>query len=442
MHVKAHLDLDLVALESADSLTLMLDLTAPISDKAKTRAPQAIQVVLDRSGSMSGDPLESAKGSLLKLVDRLAPQDYFGLVAFDDQALVVVPMRQIQDHHVPTLRQSIRELQTAGSTDISTGYLMGLRELSRLTNVAASTLLLISDGHANAGEKDPKVLASIATKHSTNRITTSTIGLGVGYDEIILEALASGGGGAHRFASTIDEAVGAIAAEVNDLLDKSAVNAVLRIKPVAGLSSAPTVQVLQRLPFWKDGDDYVLQLGDLYAGENRRFVIGLDIPSLTALGLVKVADIVLEYLNLAEMVEISVTMPVNVNVVPADIAAGRIPDPIVRAERLIVEAQAEKARATEEIREGKVREASSRMKKIASRLTREASNIPVTDERSAESLEIIKAEVAEMERLAEITETNDALHSAKRMQESFSQRTRSRRFREEQTDTSTDPIQN
>jgi Ca-activated chloride channel family protein len=202
------------------------------------------------------------------------------------------------------------------------------------------------------------------------------------------------------------------------------------------------VQVLQRLPFWKDGDDYVLQLGDLYAGENRRFVIGLDIPSLTALGLVKVADIVLEYLNLAEMVEISVTMPVNVNVVPADIAAGRIPDPIVRAERLIVEAQAEKARATEEIREGKVREASSRMKKIASRLTREASNIPVTDERSAESLEIIKAEVAEMERLAEITETNDALHSAKRMQESFSQRTRSRRFREEQTDTSTDPIQN
>ena len=52
MHVKAHLDLDLVALESADSLTLMLDLTAPISVLSMTRAPLAIQVVLDRSGSM------------------------------------------------------------------------------------------------------------------------------------------------------------------------------------------------------------------------------------------------------------------------------------------------------------------------------------------------------------------------------------------------------
>jgi len=440
MHVKAHLDLDLVALEAADQLTLMLDLTAPISDKAKNRAPQAIQVVLDRSGSMSGEPLESAKGSLLKLVDRLAPQDFFGLVAFDDAALVVVPMRPVQDHHIPSLRQAIRQLNTGGSTDISAGYLMGLRELTRVTTVGASTLLLISDGHANSGEQDPKILASIATKHATQRVTTSTIGLGNGYDEIILEALATGGGGAHRFASTIDEAVGAIAAEVSDLLDKSAVNALLRVKPVQGLTQPPQIQVIQRLPFWKDGEDYVVQLGDLYAGENRRFIIGLEVPGIAALGLAKVADIVVEYLNLAEMTEISVTMPVQVNVVPVDVAAGRIPDPIVRAERLIVEAQSEKVIATDEIRSGKSAIASKRLRGTAERLRREASNIPVTDSRSAESLEIIKTEAEEMDRLAGIAETEDDLHSVKRMHESYSRGTRSRKVRETQIDISnTDP---
>ena len=436
MHVKAHLDLDLVALEAADQLTLMLDLTAPISDKAKNRAPQAIQVVLDRSGSMSGEPLESAKGSLLKLVDRLAPQDFFGLVAFDDAALVVVPMRPVQDHHIPSLRQAIRQLNTGGSTDISAGYLMGLRELTRVTTVGASTLLLISDGHANSGEQDPKILESIATKHATQRVTTSTIGLGNGYDEIILEALATGGGGAHRFASTIDEAVGAIAAEVSDLLDKSAVNAVLRVKPVQGLTQPPQIQVIQRLPFWKDGEDYVVQLGDLYAGENRRFIIGLEVPGIAALGLAKVADIVVEYLNLAEMTEISVTMPVQVNVVPVDIAAGRIPDPIVRAERLIVEAQSEKVIATDEIRSGKSAIASKRLRGTAERLRREASNIPVTDSRSAESLEIIKTEAEEMDRLAGIAETEDDLYSVKRMHESYSRGTRSRKVRETQIDES------
>jgi Ca-activated chloride channel family protein len=317
---------------------------------------------------------------------------------------------------------------------------MGLRELTRVTTVGASTLLLISDGHANSGEQDPKILASIATKHAGQRVTTSTIGLGNGYDEIILEALATGGGGAHRFASTIDEAVGAIAAEVSDLLDKSAVNAVLRVKPVQGLTQPPQIQVIQRLPFWKDGEDYVIQLGDLYAGENRRFIIGLEVPGIAGLGLAKVADIVVEYLNLAEMTEISVTMPVQVNVVPVDIAAGRIPDPIVRAERLIVEAQSEKVIATDEIRSGKSAIASKRLRGTAERLRREASNIPVTDSRSAESLEIIKTEAEEMDRLAGIAETEDDLHSVKRMHESYSRGTRSRKVRETQIDISnTDP---
>ena len=429
MNVKAHLDVDLVALESTDHITLMLDLTAPISDLASKRAGQAVQVVLDRSGSMEGAPLESAKGSLLKLVDRLAPQDSFGLVAFDDQSLVIAPTRTMADHHLPSLRKAIREMQTGGSTDISSGYLMGLRELNRVNSASASTLMLISDGHANAGEQDPKVFANIATQSATKRITTSTIGLGTGYDETILESLAQGGGGQHRFAGTVDEAVGAIAAEVNDLLDKSAVNAVLRVKPLAGSAGIPAIEVLQRLPYWKDGDTYVVQLGDLYAGENRRFVIDIQVPQMSALGLAKIAEITVEYLNLAEMIEVSVTMPVQVNVVPADIAAGRVADPIVRAERLIIEAQSEKALATDEIRAGKSKDAASRLKGTAEKLRREASLIPANDERSAESLSIIIAEADEMESLAKSAEFDDANYSSKMMTQSFSKGTRSRKDR-------------
>ena len=440
MKVKAVLDVDMIAMEATDQVTLMLDLTAPENAKQTSRPGQTVQVVLDRSGSMQGQPLDAAKGSLLKLVDRLAPQDCFGLVGFDDSALVVAPTRKMSDHDMPSLRKAIRKIASGGSTDISAGYLLGLREANRIQASGGSTILLISDGHANSGEQDPKFFTEVASKSLTEKVTTATIGLGDGYDEILLEALAQGGGGAHRFASTIDEAVGAIAAEVSDLLDKSAVNAVLRVKPVQGLTQPPQIQVIQRLPFWKDGEDYVIQLGDLYAGENRRFIIGLEVPGIAGLGLAKVADIVVEYLNLAEMTEISVTMPVQVNVVPVDIAAGRIPDPIVRAERLIVEAQSEKVIATDEIRSGKSAIASKRLRGTAERLRREASNIPVTDSRSAESLEIIKTEAEEMDRLAGIAETEDDLHSVKRMHESYSRGTRSRKVRETQIDISnTDP---
>jgi len=440
MNVKALLDVDMVALEAADKVTLMLDLTAPANPAQSTRPGQAIQVVLDRSGSMEGQPLDAAKGSLLKLVSRLAPQDAFGLVAFDDSALVIVPTRTMADHHMPSLRKAIRDLQTGGSTDISAGYLMGLRELTRVQATGGSTLLLISDGHANAGEQDPKFFQEVSTKSATEKVTTSTIGLGNGYDETILEALAQGGGGAHRFAGSIDEAVGAIAAEVDDLLDKTIVNAVLRVTPTPAMSGAPAIEIVQRLPYWKDGETFVVQLGDLYSGENRRFIIDLDVPvpGIASLGLCKIADITIEYLDLAQRQEISVTMPVNVNVVPGDVAAGRIADPIVRAERLILEAQTAKSLAVDELLNGKIKEASSRLKGAASSLRREASLIPVTDERSAESLAIIKAEADEIDVLAQTAEDQDVMYSSKRMTESYSRKTRSRNVRNQPVDPSID----
>jgi Ca-activated chloride channel family protein len=439
MNVKALLDVDMVALEAADKVTLMLDLTAPQNPKHQSRPGQAVQVVLDRSGSMEGAPLDAAKGSLLKLIDRLAPQNSFGLVAFDDNALVIAPIRTMADHHMPSLRKAIRELQTGGSTDISAGYLMGLRELTRVQASGGSTLLLVSDGHANAGEQDPKFFTDVATKSATQKVTTSTIGLGTGYDETILEALSQGGGGAHRFAGSIDEAVGAIAAEVDDLLDKTIVNAVLRLTPTSAMSGVPSIEILQRLPHWKDGETFVVQLGDLYSGENRRFVIDLDVPGIASLGLCKIADITIEYLDLAQRQEISVTMPVNVNVVPGDVAAGRIADPIVRAERLILEAQTAKSLAVDELLNGKIKEASTRLKGAASSLRREASLIPVTDERSAESLAIIKAEADEIDLLAQTAEDQDVLYSSKRMTESYSRKTRAKNDRNQIVDPTTIP---
>ena len=438
MQVKALLDVDMVALEATDKVTLMLDLTAPQNPMHATRPGQAVQVVLDRSGSMDGAPLDAAKGSLIKLIDRLAPQDSFGLVAFDDSALVIAPMRTMADHHLPSLRKVIREMQTGGSTDISAGYLMGLRELTRVQASGGSTLLLISDGHANAGEKDPKFFSEVAIKSATQKVTTSTIGLGNGYDETILEALSQGGGGAHRFASTIDEAVGAIAAEVNDLLDKTIVNAVLRITPTPAMSGVPVIEIVQRLPYWKDGETFVVQLGDLYSGENRRFVIDLDVPGIASLGLCTIADITIEYLDLAQRQEITVSMPVNVNVVPGDVAAGRVSDPIVRAERLILEAQTAKSLAVEELLTGKIKEASGRLKGTAANLRREASLIPVTDERSAESLAIIKAEADEIDVLAQTAEEQDVMYSSKRMTESYSRKTRARNVRNQPVDPDTD----
>jgi Ca-activated chloride channel family protein len=429
MKTKLILDTDLIAIESEDKVTLMVDLTAPVGEIQASRPARGVQVCLDISGSMEGAPLASAKESILKLIDRLDKKDTFGMVIFDDTAKVAVPTKPLIDHDIAQLKKAIRKIQTGGSTDISAGFTLAMREASRTKLEGGTSLLVISDGHANAGERDPQFFADVAAKSATESIASSSIGLGNGYDETILEAIAQGGGGAHRFAADIDEAVGAIAAEVDDLLDKVIVNTALRFRPTALAKGQPKIELLQRLPYWMDGPDYVVQLGDLYAGENRRFIILVDVPGIEALGLCKIADITIEYTDLAARSEISVTMPVNVNVVPGDQAAGRIEDPIVKAERMILQAQSEKAIATEEILQGNQKSATKRLKGTAANLRSHASEIRVVDERSAESLAIILEEAAEMDALAQTAEHEEVAYSSKRMRESHSRMTRSKNIR-------------
>ena len=429
MKTKLILDTDLVAIESEDKVTVMVDLTAPVTENQTSRPARGVQVCLDVSGSMEGASLAAAKESILKLIDRLDKKDTFGMVIFDDTAKVAVPTKPLIDHDIAQLKKAIRKIQTGGSTDISAGFTLAMREASRNKLEGGSSLLVISDGHANAGERDPQFFADVAAKSATESIASSSIGLGNGYDETILEAIAQGGGGAHRFAADIDEAVGAIAAEVDDLLDKVIVNTALRFRPTAMAKGQPKIELLQRLPYWMDGQDYVVQLGDLYAGENRRFIILVDVPGIADLGLCKIADVTIEYTDLAARSEISVTMPVNVNVVPGDQAAGRIEDPIVKAERMILQAQSEKAIATEEILQGNQKSATKRLKGTAANLRSHASEIRVTDERSAESLAIILEEAAEMDALAQTAEHEDLAYSSKRMRESYSRMTRSKKIR-------------
>jgi len=440
MQTKLILDTDIIAIEAEDKVTLMVDLTAPVAENQSSRPVRGVQICLDISGSMEGAPLAAAKESILKLIDRLDKNDSFGMVIFDDTAKVAVPTKPLISHNIAAMKKAIRNIQTGGSTDISAGFTLAIREASRVKLEGGTSLLLVSDGHANAGERNPQFFADVAAKSATEKIAASSIGLGNGYDETILEAIAQGGGGAHRFAADIDEAVGAIAAEVDELLDKSIVNCVLRFRPSAMATGQPKIELLQRLPYWMDGQEYVVQLGDLYAGENRRFIIMVDVPGIESLGLCKIAEVTFEYTDLAARNEVSVTLPVNVNVVPGDQAAGRIEDPIVKAERMILQAQSEKALATEEILQGNAKSASKRLKGTATNLRTQASEIRVTDERTAESLAIILEEAAEMDALAQTAEHENLAYSSKRMRESYSRQTRSKNIRpSKNTDETTDP---
>ena len=93
-------------------------------------------IVLDRSGSMAGEPLEASKRAIATLARRLAPQDILGVVTFDNQGDVVVPATRMSDLNAGELDARIMGIRSGGSTDLSAGYLLGLREAGRVERTA------------------------------------------------------------------------------------------------------------------------------------------------------------------------------------------------------------------------------------------------------------------------------------------------------------------
>jgi Ca-activated chloride channel family protein len=91
MQFTAQLDVDVVALEAEDEVTCLVSLTAPVPEEIADRPGETLIAVVDRSGSMDGGPIEAVRTALHQLVDRLKPQDRFGVVVFDSEALVQVP---------------------------------------------------------------------------------------------------------------------------------------------------------------------------------------------------------------------------------------------------------------------------------------------------------------------------------------------------------------
>jgi Ca-activated chloride channel homolog len=353
MQINAHMDFEVVALQQHDTITAMVELEAPTptseANEVAVHVERVAVVVVDRSGSMSGSRLLAAKKALLQLVDRMDDRDRLGVVVFDDEATVIAPAGPVGEQGKDVLRTSIAAMHTGGSTDLGSGYLRGLQEARRVVGDAGATVVLLSDGHANTGVVDPMTFRGIAAQAAADGITTSTIGIGVGYDDDILAEAAMGGGGNHSFAIDPDQAGAAIIGEFEGLLSKTVQNISVLVAPSSHVSE---INILNDLAGYVVDSQIMTDIGDLYAGENRRLVVSFEVPGIAELGMVQIAQLTFSYTAMPSLEQHTVTVPVTVNVVPADVAAQRVPKPEVVREKLFLATQVDKREAEEALVRG------------------------------------------------------------------------------------------
>jgi len=358
MQITAHPDLHAIALDTHSQLAVLLDITAPPAPTGDApRSSSTLEVVLDRSGSMAGDRIDGAKAALLTLIDRLAPTDNFGLIAFDTTVEVVVPAGPLRDKEA--VKRAIAAVDARSSTDLSGGYLRGLQEARRVAGSTGATVLLISDGHANAGVTDPVRLGQIATDERARGVTTSTLGFGLGYDEAIMSAIARGGMGNELFAENADTGGTLIAGEVDGLLAQTVQAASLLVRMS---SRVQAVQIVNDLPVTTTDDGLLVELGSFYADEIRKVVLVFDLPAQHTFGTLPVAMLEFTYVELPGVVQHRVVVPIEVAAVAVAEAAAHVPDAVVRTELAYLRAQQAKRRFASDLTAGDVDGAMHRLR--------------------------------------------------------------------------------
>ena len=86
------------------------------SDKRNDEPDVAMALVIDRSGSMTGLPLEMAKQAAKATADTLGPDDLLEVIAFDSQPTRIVQMTAAK--HGARIQADIARIQAGGGTEI------------------------------------------------------------------------------------------------------------------------------------------------------------------------------------------------------------------------------------------------------------------------------------------------------------------------------------
>jgi Ca-activated chloride channel family protein len=312
-----------------------------------TRVPLRLSLVLDRSGSMAGEPLENATRAAVDVVRRLAAEDVVSVVAFDDEVRTIIhPHRGGEEQGVSA---RIRAIQPGGSTNLSGGWLRG-RELvahDRLDG-ALHRVLLLTDGHANAGITDVGALAAMAAESRAKGITTTCVGFGDGYDEALLRAMADAGGGNVFHIERADQAALAFGDELAGLQTLAGQN--LAVTCALG-AEVVLAQVHGDWPSTDGADGRTFELGDLYAREPKRLLIEFfcavapspramhPIATLTLRADVREAD--------GSIVHEKIEIPIA-----ATLAGAGMQEPVIEREVLLSQAAQARAAAAALVRNG------------------------------------------------------------------------------------------
>ena len=268
VELSAELGHSVIDTKAKDTVYLRLSLKALAARERERRAPINVALVIDRSGSMQGERLAAAKKGVEAALDRLGPDDTVSLVAYNHEVDVLLKAGRLGSKR-GGVERAIDRLTAQGTTALYAGVKEGGEQVKEFrSDMTVNRVVLLSDGLANVGPSSPREVADLGRQLAGKGISVSTIGLGLEYNDELMQRLAAVSDGNHVFVERPSDLAEIFDREFGDALSIAVRDVTITIECNAGFK--PT-RVLGR-DADISGSRVTLNLAQLQA-DNERYVI-------------------------------------------------------------------------------------------------------------------------------------------------------------------------
>lgn len=283
----------------------------PLCDDApdSKRAPIDLVTVLDVSGSMEGSKLSLLKRAVQFVIQNLGPSDRLSIVVFASNARRIFPLRKMTNRGRDDAIIAIRSLLANGGTNIMEGLRQGARIIhERREKNPVASIILLSDGkdtfnlHYINEPRTPnqevansrQVLDQLniwlnpirwgnreaGTETRPINIPIHTFGFGADHDPDCMHSISDASGGTFSFIQSDGLVQDAFARCIGGLLSVVAQELRFNVKSVSSgvhIESIPSGKYPNDI--LEQGNEAVIDVGDLYADEEKEFLVYLTVPA-------------------------------------------------------------------------------------------------------------------------------------------------------------------
>ena len=261
-------------------LLLEIEAAKRSSEQSSDRPPVNVALVIDRSGSMNGEPMQAAIEAAVGVAEQLQDYDRLSVVCYDSRVDVLVDGELMSVSGRRRAELAIRSLRARASTDLAGGWLQGARcvaDVMEKHGFDSGHVILLSDGCANTGECNPEKLAALAADLAERNVTSTCVGIGAHYSLLQMTAIAEAGQGEMHQSSEPHEIAEVLLGELGEQTQIVARNFSIHIKGM-GMHKAQQLTRYRKMTV-NNRKEYFI--GNLVAGQSRRLAFLVEFPAMS-----------------------------------------------------------------------------------------------------------------------------------------------------------------